>query len=51
MVVWREFFSKISNKIRFICYDTYYLNLLQYYYLKHNNLDAGFNKKINIFDI
>ena len=42
-------FSKISNKIRFICYDTYYLNLLQYYYLKHNNLDAGFNKKNKYF--
>ena len=25
------------------------MNLLQYYYLKHNNLDAGFNKKNKYF--
>ncbi len=42
-------FSKISHKIKFTCYDTYYLNLLQYYYLKHNNLDVGFNKRNKYF--
>ena len=38
-------FSKINNNIKYICYDTYYVNLLQYYYLKHNNLNVGFKKK------
>lgn len=42
-------FSKINNKIRYICYDTAYVNLLQYYYLKHNNLDVGFKKKNKFF--
>ncbi len=41
-------FSKINKEIRYTCFDTPYVNLLQYYYLKHNNLDVGFkkNKKI-----
>lgn len=38
-------FSKITKKIKYTCYDTYYVNLLQYYYLKHNNLSVGFEKK------
>ena len=29
-------------------YDTDYVNLLQFYYLKHNNLDVGFSKKKKI---
>ena len=37
-------FSKLSKKIKYICYDTDYVNLLQFYYLKHNNLNVGFNK-------
>ena len=37
-------FSKISKKIKYTCFDTQYVNLLQYYYLKHNNLDVGFLK-------
>ena len=37
-------FFKINKKIKYICYDTDYVNLLQFYYLKHNNLNVGFNK-------
>ena len=40
-------FSKINQKIKYTCFDTYYVNLLQYYYLKHNNLDVGFSIKNN----
>ena len=36
-------FSKLNNKIKYICYDTDHVNLLQFYYLKHNNLNVGFN--------
>ncbi len=42
-------FSKINKKIRFTCFDTNFVNLLQYYYLKHNNLNVGFSKKNNFF--
>ena len=42
-------FSKIKKKNKYICFDTSYLNLLQYYYLKHNNLNVGFQKNNNIF--
>ena len=38
-------FSKLNRQIKYSCFDTYYVNLLQYYYLKHNNLDVGFSKK------
>ena len=38
-------FSKINRNIKYTSFDTAYVNLLQYYYLKHNNLDAGFQKK------
>ena len=38
-------FSKININLKYTCYDTNYVNLLQYYYLKHNNLNVGFNKK------
>ena len=37
-------FSKLSKEIKYICYDTDYVNLLQFYYLKHNNLNVGFHK-------
>ena len=40
-------FSKINKKISYICFDTPYVNLLQYYYLKQNNLNVGFKKKNN----
>ena len=40
-------FSKINSKISFTCFDTGFVNLLQYYYLKQNNLNVGFSKKIN----
>ena len=40
-------FSKINQKIKYTCFDTHYVNLLQYYYLKHNNLDVGFSEKNN----
>jgi hypothetical protein len=42
-------FSKINKNIKYLCFDTYYINLLQYYYLKHNNLNVGFNRKKNNF--
>ena len=38
-------FSKLNRKIKYTCFDTHYVNLLQYYYLKHNNLNVGFLKK------
>ena len=38
-------FSKINKKISYSCFDTSYVNLLQYYYLKQNNLNVGFTKK------
>ena len=40
-------FSKINKKISYICFDTNYINLLQYYYLKQNNLNVGFSRKNN----
>ena len=42
-------FSKINKKIFYVCFDTNYVNLLQYYYLKQNNLNVGFKKKNNYF--
>ena len=42
-------FSKINHNIKYFCYDTYCVNLLQYYYLKNNNLDVGFSKKNNFY--
>ena len=39
-------FSKINKKVSFTCFDTSYVNLLQFYYLKQNNLNVGFSKKI-----
>ena len=38
-------FSKINKRTIFTCFDTNIVNLLQYYYLKQNNLDVGFSKK------
>ena len=38
-------FSKINKDIKYTCFDTYCVNLLQFYYLKYNNLDVGFSKK------
>ena len=40
-------FSKLSPNIKYTCFDTQYVNLLQYYYLKHNNLDVGFSNTNN----
>ncbi len=42
-------FSKINKKIFYVCFDTNYVNLLQYYYLKQNNLNVGFKEKNNYF--
>ena len=42
-------FSKINKNIKYICFDTEYVNLLQYYYLKHINLNVGFKKNKKIF--
>jgi len=41
-------FSKINKRTAFTCFDTNIVNLLQYYYLKQNNLDVGFSKKNKI---
>ena len=42
-------FSKINRNIKYLCFDTFCVNLLQYYYLKNNNLNVGFSKKNNFF--
>jgi len=42
-------FSKIDKNIKYTCFDTIYVNLLQYYYLSHNNLDVGFVKNRQFF--
>ena len=42
-------FSKIDKNIKYTCFDTVYVNLLQYYYLSHNNLDVGFAKNRQFF--
>ena len=42
-------FSKINKNIKYICFDTSYVNLLQFYYLKHNNLNVGFKKNNNFY--
>ena len=41
-------FSKINKRTTYKCFDTNIVNLLQYYYLKQNNLDVGFTKKNKI---
>lgn len=42
-------FSRINKKGSYNIFDTEAVNLLQYYYLKHNNLDVGFNNKNKIY--
>ncbi len=42
-------FSKINQNIKYLCFDTFSVNLLQFYYLKYNNLDVGYSKKNNFF--
>jgi len=42
-------FSKINSNIKYLCFDTFCVNLLQFYYLKYNNLDVGFSKKNSFF--
>ena len=44
-----KIFSKINKSINYSCFDTFYVNLLQFYYLKHNDLNVGFNRKKNKF--
>ena len=34
-------FFKINSKLKYYIFDTYEVNLLQYYYLKKCNLDVG----------
>jgi hypothetical protein len=41
-------FSKINSKIKYCIYDTELVNLLQFYYLRHNNLNVGFRNKDQI---
>ena len=38
-------FSKINKKIKYTIFDTEYVNLLQYYYLKNNCLNVGFKNE------
>jgi len=42
-------FSKINSNIKYLCFDTFCVNLLQFYYLKYNNLNVGFSKKNSFF--
>ena len=42
-------FSKINKDIKYICFDTFHVNLIQFYYLKYNDLNVGFSKKNNFF--
>ena len=42
-------FSKINKKIKYTIFDTGLVNLIQYYYLKQNNLDVGFDKENQYF--
>ena len=42
-------FSKINKRIKFTCFDTNFVNLLQFYYLKHNKINVGFSKRNNFF--
>lgn len=37
-------FYKINKKVKYIIFDTFEVNLLQYYYLKKNNLKPSFQK-------
>ena len=37
-------FSKINQNVSYTIFDTNLVNLLQYYYLKQNDLDVGFDK-------
>ena len=43
-------FNQINKNIYYTCYDTFYVSLLQFYYLKHNNLKVGYksNDKISL---
>ena len=38
-------FSKINKKIKYTIFDTEYVNLIQYYYLKSNCLNVGFKNE------
>lgn len=44
-----KIFFKINKNCTIICFDTNLVNLLQYYYLKHSNLDVGFSNKNKIY--
>ena len=37
-------FSKINKRVKYTIFDTEYVNLIQYYYLKNNCLNVGFKK-------
>ena len=44
-----KIFFKINKNCKIICFDTNLVNLLQYYYLRHCNLDVGFSIKNKIY--
>ena len=48
-----DIFFKINSKVKYAIYDMYEVNLLQYYYLKMNNLNPkvnSLNSKINLIN-
>ena len=45
MVVWLEYFLKLTKNIKYLIFDTKLVNLLQYYYLKQNKINVGFNDR------
>ena len=38
-------FRKSTKKIKYTIFDTEYVNLIQYYYLKNNSLNVGFKNE------
>jgi len=44
-------FYKINKKVKYIIFDVFEVNLLQYYYLKKNNLKPSFQKLSNVNNI
>ena len=42
--------SKVNRNAKYTCFDTYLVNLLQFYYLKHKQSKCWFSKKNNFFN-
>ena len=41
-------FLKLTQKLKYVIFDTPEINVLQYYYIKKNNLDVGISYEIEI---